>query len=751
MSEFQFDLSNCDKEPIHIPGAIQSHGFLIVIDQQMKIRFQSEGLNNFIPDVNPNLLDQFIQVLEPKLGLEPGFIPQLIKIGKQNNFENINPYAVDLGDQHYYLIISISADYYLLEFEPVAADHEPNLQNMVGSSVSEMLADKNLKVLLDNSARQVKKIINYDRVMVYRFASDGHGEVVAEAKNDNLDPWIGLHYPAADIPNQARELYKLNLTRLIADVDTVPYKITADSAKRPPLDLTYSQLRAVSPIHIQYLKNMGVASSFSISLIYKGELWGLIACHNYTPKFISYKSRTYAQLIGQILSSALEFRQDEENEFINKSFSASLEKITKLLQENELVEDALTQGSTTILNLTHADGVVFNYNQKQTKIGQLPTDEQLRGLIEWAKDTIIDSIYYTDNLSSVYSPAADFINVGSGLLICTLSRELREFMIWFKPEKLHTVKWAGDPQKPVEFDPKGLSVISPRNSFAVWTQEVTGRSESWMPEEINSVIKLRDEIIYAVNQKAGALRLLNERLKDAYAELDTFSYTISHDLKNPLAVIKSYTQLARKDKNISPLTQNFLARVEDKTDRMTDMISEILEYSRIGRIELEFQPVHTGQLIDDLIKDLTFVYKDLDLEFIVGDTPEISGDPTMLSQVFANLISNAVKYSQHAKPAQVRISGESNGTETIYRISDNGMGIAGHDIPKIFELFNRLESAKDIEGSGVGLAIVSRIIAKHNGRITVESEPGEGSTFTISFANIETEPITEVVNDYISE
>jgi len=745
MSEFQIDLSNCDKEPIHIPGAIQSHGFLLVIDQQMKIRFQSEGLNNFIPDVNPNLLDQFIEVLEPKLGLEPGFIAQLIKIGKQNNFENINPYTVNLGDGHYYLIISISADYYMLEFEPVAADSEPNLQNMVGSSVSEMLADKNLKVLLDNSAKQVKKIINYDRVMIYRFASDGHGEVVAEAKNDDLDPWVGLHYPAADIPKQARELYKLNLTRLIADVDAVPFKITADSAKRPPLDLTYSQLRAVSPIHIQYLKNMGVASSFSISLIYKGELWGLIACHNYTTKFISYKSRTYAQLIGQILSSALEFRQDEENEFINKSFSTSLEKITKLLQENEFVEDALTQGRTMILSLTHAEGVVVNYNQKQTKIGRLPTDDQLRRLLEWAKDTIIDSIYYTDNLSAVYPPAADFIDVGSGILICTLSRELREFMIWFKPEKLQMVKWAGDPQKPVEFDPKGLSVISPRNSFAVWTQEVTGKSESWMQEEINSVIKLRDEIIYVVNQKAGALRLLNERLKDAYAELDTFSYTISHDLKNPLAVIKSYTQLAKKDKNISPLTQNFLSRVEDKANRMTDMISEILEYSRIGRIELEFQPVYTGQLIDDLIKDLTFVYKDLDLEFIVGDTPEISGDPTMLSQVFANLISNAVKYSQHAKPAQVRISGKSTAKETTYAISDNGMGIAAHDIPKIFELFNRLDSAKDIEGSGVGLAIVSRIIAKHNGRITVESELGKGSTFTIVFANAETAADPEII------
>src|SRR5690606_16721101 len=158
-------------------------------------------------------------------------------------------------------------------------------------------------------------IINYDRVMIYKFAEDGHGEVVAEARNTDLAPWLGLHYPASDIPQQARELYKVNLTRIIADVHAEPSKILVEELdSEKSLDLSSSQLRAVSPIHIQYLKNMSVCSSFSISLIYHKELWGLIACHNYSPRFINYKSRESAKLIGQILSSALEFRQDEENQ-----------------------------------------------------------------------------------------------------------------------------------------------------------------------------------------------------------------------------------------------------------------------------------------------------------------------------------------------------------------------------------------------------------------------------------------------------
>jgi chemotaxis family two-component system sensor kinase Cph1 len=172
---------------------------------------------------------------------------------------------------------------------------------MIGGSLSEMLADRNLKSLLKNSVVEVKNIIQYDRVMICRFADDGHGEVVAEAKNKKLQSWLGLHYPASDIPKQARELYKKNLIRLIGDVNVPTSRIIAEDGITEPLDLTCASLRAVSPIHIQYLKNMGVASSFSISLIYKNELWGLIACHNYTPKFIDYTSRKAAKLIGQIL------------------------------------------------------------------------------------------------------------------------------------------------------------------------------------------------------------------------------------------------------------------------------------------------------------------------------------------------------------------------------------------------------------------------------------------------------------------
>ncbi len=197
---------------------------------------------------------------------------------------------------------------------------------------------------MQNAAEQVKEIIHYDRVMIYKFWEDEHGEVIAEAKNEDLEPFLGLHYPATDIPKQARALYKLNLTRIIADVHHPASPVTAmsDIAAAFPLDLTFSTLRAVSPIHIQYLKNMGVAASFSVSLIAHGELWGLIACHNYTPRFIDYKEREGARLIGQILSAQLEFRDEEENKEYHKQYQQAADDIIRQMTKDWDVLNAIT-------------------------------------------------------------------------------------------------------------------------------------------------------------------------------------------------------------------------------------------------------------------------------------------------------------------------------------------------------------------------------------------------------------------------
>ncbi|SKB29610.1 ATP-binding protein [Daejeonella lutea] len=730
------NLTNCDVEPIHIPGQIQSHGFLIVIDQQFVIRYHSENLTGHLEGLPDTLLGEHINSIKPIIGKNepPDFMIQLIALGKSNGFEQTNPFTTDIQGKPYYLIISHSSDYYLLEFEPAISDNVLDVQKAIGRSISEMLADKNLQNLLNNSAQQIKKVINYDRVMVYRFADDGHGEVVAEARDENLESWLGLHYPASDIPQQARELYKRNLTRLIADVHTEPSRILSTSEHgATPLDLTNSQLRAVSPVHIQYLKNMEVDSSFSISLLYKGNLWGLIACHNYTPRFIDFKSRESAKLIGQILSSALEFRQDEESQHQTDAFKAAVDKLSKYMFKTGSIEEALLKNDTTILDVTTATGAVLVFEKNIMPIGAAPTQEQVESIVGWVNNNVSEQIFYTDNFTSLNPDAVAYKDIASGIMITTLSAELSEYIIWFKPEKLQKIVWAGNPEKPTETDENGLLKISPRKSFDAWAETVSGKSETWSNEEIKSVIRLKTEVMSAISQKASEIRLLNERLKQAYEELDTFSYTISHDLKNPLSTITSFSQLMMRDDTISPRSKDFLARIVSGAERMRLMINEVLDYTRVGRAAPDFKEIETGEMISDLVKDLKVAFKAESLHVEIGNTPPIKGDPMMISQVFSNLLSNAIKYSLKSPCPQIKIEGKEDEVEVVYSISDNGMGIDIKQLPFIFELFKRLDNVREIEGSGVGLAIVKRIMEKHQGKIWADSELDKGSTFYVAF------------------
>lgn len=739
MPEFKVDLTNCDLEPIHIPGQIQSHGFIIVINKDRNIKFCSENITNFLGVFAKDLLEHPVTHIENILAVElhPYFITNILDLGKGiNNYEHSNPFEFVYGGINYYLIVSNAGNFTLLEFEKAANHNELDIQKLIGKTVSEILGDKNLDSVLKNAAKQVRKIIGYDRVMLYKFAADGHGEVVAETKNEELESWLGLHYPASDIPKQARELYKLNLTRIIADVHTDPSKILTAKSSDLSVDLTNSQLRAVSPIHIQYLKNMGVASSFSISLIYKEELWGLIACHNYRPKFIDYRHRASAQLIGQILSSALEFRQDEENQLLAERLDENVDKIAKYLQLNDSIEKALTAEQVNILDVTTATGVVFLLKDEIIRIGNTPDDDQIRLLLDWIRLNVKESIYFTNHLSSVYPDAEVLKHRASGIAVCVIAKELKEYIIWFKPEFLHSVKWAGNPNKPVVINEDGLANISPRESFQVWSEAIVGKSEEWSAEEIKAILSLKEEINESVIIKSVAIKELNEKLKAAYDELDTFSYTISHDLKNPLSAIKSYAQLLVRSKNVLDRDKDFATRIEDRSIKMTHMIDEVLNHARIGRFEIVNEVTDMAVLINEIVTDLKVIYDHPDLEIIIGDTPAISGDRTMLNQVFSNLIGNAVKYSQKSEQPTITLNGIASETEVFYTITDNGIGIAETGIKNVFDLFQRMDNVSDIEGSGVGLSIVKRIVDKHKGRIWLESKLDKGSAFHVAFPKI---------------
>jgi chemotaxis family two-component system sensor kinase Cph1 len=471
MSDFQGTLNNFDVEPLQLPGLIQSHGYLIALDDISNICFCSENISEFIAIPHLEFLNNNLEWLEVAINHvdQQDFITQLLKSGKgKHGYAPNNPFKIEVSGSAYNLIISASDNYTLLEFEPCNTLSSVNIQHLIGTSLSEMVGDGNLKSLLENSVTGVNSIIDFDRVMIYRFAEDGNGEVVAESKNNNLESWLGLHYPESDNPKQARELYKKNLTRLVADVNVLPSRLSAGKNNTILLDLSSSELEAVGPMHIQYLKIMGAASSFSISILYKNEVWGLITCHNYTPKHIEYKSRTSAKLLGQILSSSLELRQDGVNLKIQKDYNQHLGKLAKLLLENKSIINALTQFKINILNVVKATGAVLVYDHKVTTLGVVPGEQQLKRLLKWVAAKRTKAFYFTNHLSDKFPEALSYKNLASGLMVLVLDREKKEYIIWFKPE----------------------IIKSPTLSFKIWEEIVKGKSSNWTTEEVDSVKRL---------------------------------------------------------------------------------------------------------------------------------------------------------------------------------------------------------------------------------------------------------------------
>ena len=733
----KIDLTNCDREPIHIPGKIQSHGFLVAVDHESyNITYISENTSAIIGDDVAKYLqtpiNNFINILlDSNENIE---LVSLFSLGKSQGFDLINPYKLKIKDRPYYLIIHKSDKNLVLEFETATLQYD--IQHIIGKAVSEILSNRSIDSLLQKAADEVKSMIEYDRVMIYKFQEDGHGEVVAEVKNDDLEPFMGLHYPASDIPKQARELYKLNMTRIIADVNTESSAIVTFEDETP-LNLTHSTLRAVSPIHIQYLKNMGVESSFSISLIANDELWGLIACHNYSPKFIDYKAREGSKLIGNILSSAIEYRQTEETNEHDQLYQNAVGIISANLEKDPDIISALTAHATNVLDATSATGVAILFEKKVYTLGNVPEAKKLDSLLNWLKLTVKDSVYYTHQLSATYKPATAFADVGSGILVSLLSKDMGELIVWFKQERLQTINWAGNPEKPAEKSADGLMKLSPRNSFAAFAEIVKNTASRWSKAEISGTIKLREKINNTINKRADEIRLLNERLKLAYEELDTFSYTISHDLRTPLTSIKSYTELyIAKNKNSEDPNIKLLDRVLVGADKMRFLIDEILKLARVGRAELELNKIDAAVMISDTVQTVISAFKAENVAVIIEECPMVDGDTTLIGQVFTNIISNAIKYSARSANPKVTIKGTVESGEVIYSVTDNGIGIEIDHYDKVFELFRRMENVKDFEGTGVGLSIVKRIMDKHNGRVWFESELNKGTTFYLAFKKL---------------
>lgn len=732
MSEVDI-LDLCSREPIHIPGHVQAHGYLIILNSIGIVKYCSANFSELArQELDSEILESYITSISAIFGkpAEDKFIEYIINLSWQGKeFKPHNPYVVEIKGQAYNMILSLSGEHYILDFEPEASDLFTDPQNTVGAALSQMLAAKELQTILENTVVEIRRVINYDRIMIYKFHEDGHGEVIAEDKRAELETWLGLHYPASDIPQQARELYKKNYTRLIANVDDVPVPILALS--NIPADLTNSSIRAVSPVHITYLKNMGVQSSFSVSIIVDDELWGLIACHNYSPRFINFRQRETAKLIGQVLSSGVGLRNQEKIHQDNLMLQSVVVEVARNLLKNNKIPDIVTDCGEGILNACRASGISLYFEGALHSFGEVPDDDDILYLVE-ALNNQENGLLVSKKLAEDVPHAQLNFRKYAGLIACKLTENIKDCLLIFRPEVALTVKWAGDPAKIIRFDSNGNQYISPRNSFEQWTQAVEGNAEKWSDLEIETLQEIRDEINFALGRRTIELRILNEKLRDAYAELDTFAHTVSHDLKTPITAVKAFAELISRRSSEDQI-RKMAGKIVDNSTRLSNMISTVLEYAKVGQKLLNKEKVDMTSLITEIRDQILVSVINENLELHILETPDVDGDPVLLFQVFLNIIENAVKYSHKTSFPIVSIDGAIVENNVVYRISDNGIGINSEEYTKVFGLFNRVGQPDEFEGNGVGLATVKKIIIRHGATIKIESEVGSGSTFILSF------------------
>jgi light-regulated signal transduction histidine kinase (bacteriophytochrome)/CheY-like chemotaxis protein len=563
------DLTNCDREPIHLLGAIQPGGFLIAVSTDWVIARVSSNIRDLLGQDSRDIIGtpladyvpaKFLHDLRNRISLLT--VPDMV--------ERLFGAQIAPSGQPYDVAVHFSDGQIVIEAEP-GVGQGGDATGSVRAMMSRLDQARDMEAFYREGARQVRALLGYDRVMVYRFAASGAGEVVAEVARAGIGSFLGLHYPASDIPSQARALYKRNLIRVIRDVDAEPVPvIPARDAEGRPLDLSLSILRSVSPIHIEYLKNMGVAASLSISIVVDDELWGLFACHNYTPRSPTFERRSVCELFAQMFAMRLESRERRQLvEYDRRARDISDQLLGAVASDETLLNDPDWLGDI-LTSAIPADGVGVWINGNYAFSGVTPPTEDFRRIVRALNGTAAGRVYTTDHIGSLIDDADSFSERAAGLLAIPISRSPRDYVILFRSELRQSVRWAGDPHKPVEYGPNGPR-LTPRESFEEWKELVEGHAEPFSKSELRVAETLRATLIEVV------LRLADEAAaerRQSTARQEMLIAELNHRVRNILGVIRGLIRQSQPD---NPEVREFVRLVDGRIHALARAHNQITD------------------------------------------------------------------------------------------------------------------------------------------------------------------------------
>ncbi|MEU8561907.1 ATP-binding protein [Streptomyces cyaneofuscatus] len=757
----EFDLSQCVREPIHLLGGVQSYGALVaarlhdaVVDTVSRnagdVLGRAAGelvgrpVTELIGDEQWALARESTEAAGAGEGTPDGPAASgVLSLSLESDDGRVRLFDVT---------VHRVAELLVLEFEPRAADGPFVFQNFyprVRRALHRLQGAADVTECCAAAVREVQALTGYDRVVAYRFdGAEGPGQVIAEVRNEGREPWLGLWFPASDIPPQARRLYARNWIRVIGDVDDATVGLLPElrEGTGEPLDLSGSILRTVSGYHLEYLRNIGVASSMSVSLLRDGELWGLIACHGDEPRRLTPEVRAACEFFGIALS--LQLAAVAEREQADELSGRRLALAALLARLSSQEPDALLRPGSGMAELLLADGALLVRGTEVTATGD-PVPAALPGLLErLAGAGPVGEVWSSDRVPEVLgldAAEAEAQGVPAGLLFLPFNRA-GDLLAWWRREQPAPREWAADPARPVRTGPGGER-LTPRGSAAVHRATVRGRSTPWSPAQRVVAGELWREMSGLLSRRMVELEARNTELARTNEDLDSFAHAAAHDLKEPLRGISNAAAFIVEDAGavLDDTSLRRLTTVRRLAERMDGLLDSLLHFSRLGQVGLEREELSLDEVVDDALLVAGGRLAEQGVTVVrPAPLPRVRADRERLREVLENLFVNAAKYAADEGTGERRVwveavpVAEPGGGEAVaVVVRDNGIGIPPGQHEDVLQLFRRLHRREERGGgSGVGLAVVKRIVERHGGRLWLESPvaaPGGGPGTAVWF------------------
>lgn len=709
------NLDNCAREPIHIPGLIQSHGALLALGADRRVVHASANLRALLGASAPTVGDAFTAAHFEGDEAVHHALKELLDGADPTDGVPASS-EVRLNGQVFDLVVHHSGGLAVAEFElrPAGADVKADFALKAHRAMERLKRQKSIASLMDFAVGAVRQLTGFDRVMAYRFRHDDSGDVVAEDRAETLEPFLGRRYPASDIPAQARRLYVVNTLRLIADVHAAPVPVAQAPGVHHPLDMSHSVLRSVSPIHIEYLQNMGVGASMSISIVVNGQLWGMLACHHMGPLQVPYSVRMACDVLAQILAAHVQSLSAGEQARRSADGAELRTRLIEAVLHADDTASALVDKAKDLIVAFQAQAAIIAEESKLHVEGDVPHDFAVQ-LIAWldAAQAPAGHLLSTASLKQRAPALAGGPGAWCGVLALSFDPAAHGWLVLLRKEQIETIDWGGHPEKTYKVGPLGPR-LTPRGSFDVWRETVRDTSVPWDANDLDFGRRLLDEL----------LRARSARLAETARGRTELMAMLGHDLRDPLQSIAMAARLLGKEAEregvVASTGSRMGQRIQASSTRMARMIGQVLDMSRLqtgGGVEIQRHEVDLTLLLDDLLDEMRLAHPGVNL---TRDAPEhlmaqVDGD--RMAQVFTNLVSNA---RHHGAPgASIRVQLAAQDGQAMFEVSNVSPPIPADVESQLFNAFKRRDHANPRNRSslGLGLYIAHAIVQAHGGTI----------------------------------